>query len=445
MAMTTTTIPIRSPSPLHSSTLFSTTTPLSYIHSSQSSPTFCSCKPAATLTTIEPIISTAALAIDALVGEKEAVAFFEKEREALASAYRNVEVRFEGESRNTPTRRSRRDEVVMMRRKRRRARKGLSLEEGRGVLRDRVLRRYGNNGYFSREEEAELCLCLQEQARLEEVKRRIREDGKDEPTTKQLAEALRMDHRRVDKIYCRGRESQDIICRSFCRLVVSVASRYQGKGLSFQDLIQEGTIGLLKGAERFDSKKGCKLSTYVYWWIKESIIRALSNKSRIVRLPKSICEMIPKIVEANDALMGGSGQSSSYEQIAKVLDIKESTVRIAFEESIPPVSLNQPVAAQNNLTLQDIIPGPDETTPEHMVMKQLLKQELEELLQTVLTPREAHILRLHFGLTGQTPQSWEAIGRLLKLSRERVRQITNIAMSKLRQKSIIDNLNVYIV
>nr|QKY65019.1 plastidic RNA polymerase sigma-subunit 4 [Passiflora auriculata] len=435
MAMTTTTIAIRSPSPLHSSTIFSTTTPLSYIHSSQSPPTFCSCKLAATLTTIEPIISTAALAIEALVGE----------REAMASAYGNVEVRFDGESRNTPTGRSRRDEMVMMRRKRRRARKGLSLEEGKGVLRDRVLCRYGNDGYFSREEEAELCLCLQELARLEEVRGRIGEGRKDEPTTKQLAEALRMDHRRVDEIYFRGRESQDIISRSYRRLVVSVASRYQGKGLSFQDLTQEGTIGLLKGAERFDSKKGYKLATYVYWWIKESITRALSNKSRIVRLPRYICEKIPKIAEANDALMGRSGQLPSYEEIAKVVGINESAVRIALEWSRPPVSLNQPVPGEDNLTLQDIIPAPDETTPENMVMKQLLKQELEELLQTVLTPREAHILRLHFGLTGQTPQSWEAIGKLLKLSRERVRQLNYIAMSKLRQKSIVDNLKAYIV
>nr|QKY65008.1 plastidic RNA polymerase sigma-subunit 4 [Passiflora tenuiloba] len=443
MATTTTTISIRSPSPFHSSTIFSATTPLSYIHSSQSLPTFCSCKLAATLTSSEPIIST--LAIDALVGEREAVAFFEKEREALPSANRNVEVRFDGESRNTPTGRSRRDEMVMMRRKKRRARKGLSLEEGRGVRRHRALCGYGNNGYFSREEEAELCLCIQEQARLEEVRRRIEEEEKDKPTTNQLAEALRIDHRRVDEIYCRGRESQDIIIRSYRRLVVSIASRYQGKGLSLQDLIQEGTIGLLKGAERFDSKRGCKLATYVYWWIKESIIRALSIQSRMVRIPKYICEMMPKIAEANDALMRRSGQSPSYEEIAKVLGIMEPAVRIAFEGSRPPVSLNQRVAGQHNLTLQDIIQGPDETTPEYAVMKQFLKQELEELLQTVLTPREAHILRLHFGLTGQTPQSWEAIGRLLKLSRERVRQINYIALSKLRQKSIVDNLKAYIV
>nr|QKY65005.1 plastidic RNA polymerase sigma-subunit 4 [Passiflora contracta] len=442
MAMTTTTIAICSPSPLHSSTIFSTTTPLSYIHSPQSPPTFCSCKLAATSTTSEPILSTAALAAKALTPPIEALA---GEREVVALAYGNGEVTFDGERRNIPTGRSRSDEMVVMRRKRRRARKGLSFDEGRGVLRDRVLCKTAKNGYLSPAEEAEFCLCLQDRARLEAVRKKIGEDRKHEPTTKQLAEALGMNNRSVDEIFWRGRESQERISRSYRRLVVSVASRYQGKGLSLQDLIQEGTIGLLKGAERFDSGKGFKLSTYAYWWIKESIIRAISNNSGIVRLPKGMCEMVAKIAEVNNALMGRSGQSPSYDEIAKVLGIKDSTVRIVFERSRSPISLNQPVAGQDSMTLQDIIPGPDETTPEYMVKKQLLKQELEVLLQTVLSEREARILRLRFGLTGQTPQSCEAIGRLLKLSRERIRQINSIALSKLRQKSIIDNLRIYLV
>ncbi|KAJ4829097.1 hypothetical protein Tsubulata_042153, partial [Turnera subulata] len=268
--------------------------------------------------------------------------------------------------------------------------------------------------------------------------------------------------------------SRERIIRSYRSLVVSIASRYQGKGLTLGDLIQvldlflysvliymniiachacakepfsisqHGNIGLLRGAERFDSGKGFKLSTYAYWWIKQAILRALTNSSGLIRLPKSLRDMLPEIAEVNNAWIERWGKPPSYGEIAKVLNVEASRVRIAVEMSRPTISLDQPVAGQDGLSLQDIIPGPDELTAEEMIKRQLLKQELQEIFRTILSEREAHVVRLYFGLTGQRPQSFAEIGKLLNLSRERARQLYHIALPKLRQKCILDRLEDYL-
>ncbi|KDO83322.1 hypothetical protein CISIN_1g046578mg [Citrus sinensis] len=246
------------------------------------------------------------------------------------------------------------------------------------------------------------------------------------------------------KILCKERESQERIIRSYRSLVVSIATGYQGKGLSLKDLIQEGSIGLLRGAKRFNPERGYKLSTYVYWWIKQAIIRAIANKSRTIRLPGSMAGMVAKIAEANNVLSRRLRRMPTDSEIAEMLNIHVSTVRLAIERTRHPISLDGAVTDRGCMTMQDIIPGPDETMPERMVQKQLMKQELKELLQT-LSEREADILRLHFGLDGQTPVSCKEIGRLLSLSRERIRQIRGIALTKLQQTNILNNLKVYMV
>uniref|UniRef100_A0A6N2L2Y0 RNA polymerase sigma-70 domain-containing protein n=1 Tax=Salix viminalis TaxID=40686 RepID=A0A6N2L2Y0_SALVM len=354
------------------------------------------------------------------------------------------------------------------RKRRRRRRKGfaqsLVVDDGERDARHeykRVILGSVKKGYLSPKEEAEFSMCLKlfllisnlsisnvqsleinsMKARIEAARRRIGEAQELDPTSKQLAKALRMEKNSVDNVLCKGRESREKILRSYRRLVVSIATGYQDKGLSLEDLIQEGSIGLLRGAERFDPQRGYKLSTYAYWWIKEAILTAISKNSRMRRW----WMLVAKIAGATNDLNNKLRRSPSYDEIAEVLNVKVSTVRLGFERGRSPISLDQAVLGQNSLTLQEIIPGPDESTPENMVKKELLKQELEKLFQTVLTEREAHVLRLHFGLNGQTPQSCEEIGRLVKLSRERVRQIIGIALSKLRQKRIVDPLKAYAV
>ncbi|PRQ54819.1 putative RNA polymerase sigma-70 like domain, RNA polymerase sigma-H factor [Rosa chinensis] len=338
--------------------------------------------------------------------------------------------------------------LMARRKKRRRRRKGLECfddeERKREFEDERVSFGVVRYGYLSPREEAECCQSLKEGAKLESERTRVTEAQEHEPTSKQLANVMRVKMRSIDKVIRNRRESQERIIKSYRGLVVSVASSYQGKGLSLEDLIQEGSIGLLRGAEKFDPERGFKLSTYVYWWIRQAIIRAIEKKSRIIRLPGHICGVMAKITKAKNSFNQRFHRLPSHEEIAEMVNIQASTVRLVCERSRLPLSLDRVVTDQGCMALQDIIRGPNEMMPETMLRKQLMKQEVEKLLKT-LSDREANVLRLHFGLNGETPQSFKEIGRLLELSRERVRQINGIALSKLKQTSTLDNLKLYIV
>ncbi|XP_031264634.1 RNA polymerase sigma factor sigD, chloroplastic [Pistacia vera] len=373
-----------------------------------------------------------ALASAAMHAAREAV--------ALARGVEEVET-FEGETETETVSVS----VVRVRRKSRRKKKTKEYEFfDKGFSGEDEFVKNKKSWYLSRKEEAEICLNLKEGARLEEARTKMAESLDHKSISKELAKATGKKRRQVDKILCKERESQERITRSYRRLVASIAAGYQGKGLSLQDLIQEGSIGLLRGAKRFDPERGNKLSTYVYWWIKQAMIRAIANKSRMIRLPGSMCEMVAKIAEANSVLTRRLRRLPTHSEIAEMLEISVSTVRLAFERIRYPISLDRAVTDRGCMTLQDIMPGPDETMPEKMVEKQLMKQELDDLLKT-LTEREEQILRLYYGLNGDTPLSCEQIGKVLKLSRERVRQISGIALTKLQQTDNLNNLKVYIV
>ncbi|KAM7476760.1 hypothetical protein LguiB_024003 [Lonicera macranthoides] len=329
------------------------------------------------------------------------------------------------------------------RKRRRRRRKKLGFEEIEGEDERVLLFRNANSGqYLTTKEEAEYAQYIQEEARLEAVQRRIKELNEHEPTSNQWAKAVGMRGSSLEKVLCNGRESKERILRCYKRLVISIASSYQGKGLTSEDLVQEGSIGLLRGAKKFDPGRGCKMSTYVYWWIRQAITSAVAKKSRIISLPGNVCEMIPKIAEANNILTTRLRRSPSLDEIAQVVNIAVATVRLVYQITRDPISLDQ--ATTNCMSLQEIIPGPDERRPETIVMKQQMKQELENLLK-ILCEREAYILRLHYGLDGVTPQSFDEIGRLLKLSRERVRQINRMAISKLRHSIVVDNFELYMM
>nr|AKC88717.1 sigma factor [Pelargonium dichondrifolium] len=327
------------------------------------------------------------------------------------------------------------------RKRRRKRRRGLEGRENGEVVEVPLILSV-KPGRFTRKQEAELCMMIQEGARLEVERRRMAEACMHEPSLKQLASATGMSMRRIDNILCNARKSKEIIIQAYRGLVSSIATGYQGRGLSLPELIQEGSMGLLRGAAKYDPKRGCKLSTYAYWWIRQAITRSLANQSRLIRLPENVLSMLAKITEAKNILSNRLRRSPSDDEIAEFLDMQVSTVRLIIERSTPPISLDKVVVTDNGpLKLQDIISGPDEWNPEAILKKQLIKQEVEKLLNT-LSERESRILRLHYGLDGITPKSCEEIGIMFNLSRERIRQINASALTKLRQTSIADELKL---
>ncbi|XP_072976178.1 RNA polymerase sigma factor sigD, chloroplastic [Typha angustifolia] len=329
------------------------------------------------------------------------------------------------------------------RRRKRRKNSGLSSDDEEDedgnvfdLIEGRRSSRTQRSGYLTARQEAEFSRYLKEEALLETASMQMEESA---PSNSGIpAASAWMKKTSRDKALLRARESKERIILSYKRLVVSIATAYQGKGLSIQDLIQEGCIGLIRGAQRFDHKKGYKLSTYVYWWIKQAIVKAIVNKSRIVRLPGNLCEGMNKVTEATATLRRRLRRSPTYEEIADFLEISVSSVRIICEKSRHPISIDQPVNGEG-ATLKDIIAGPDESRPEPIIARKLALQNLEKLLKK-LSPREEYIIRLRYGLNGESARSCDEIGRLLNLSRERIRQIHCTAIARLREeRSLIEN------
>ncbi|XP_027113841.2 RNA polymerase sigma factor sigD, chloroplastic-like [Coffea arabica] len=366
-------------------------------------------------------------------------------RAAVASAFEIENFLDFRERKKDDEEKSWRNGVLMRRKRRRKRRKAFSESvENEKVIMNVAIKPTNSGQYLTPKQEAEYTLCLKEEARVEAVRKRIEETSENEVTLAQWAKAAGMSKNSLDKVLCDGREAQERITRCYRRLVISVASSYQGKGLSLQDLIQEGNLGLLHGAKKFNPEKGYKLSTYVYWWIRQAITKAIAKKSKITRLPGSVSELVPRICEANAVLSRRLRKLPTCQEIAEAVKRDMLTVWLALERNREPISLDQPIVAGASMSLQEIVAGPDETTPEAIVKKQFMKRDIEKLLKG-LCDREVNILRLYYGLNGNTPQSFEEIGRHLELSRERVRQISCTALTKLRQTSMVNDLITYIL
>ncbi|KAG6424864.1 hypothetical protein SASPL_115284 [Salvia splendens] len=302
----------------------------------------------------------------------------------------------------------------------------------------------GKSRFMNPKEEARFSRYLKERERIEAVRRGlVAEKGGDEVSSNEWAMAAGISRRKLDEILWNGRESENRITSCYHGLVVSIASSYLGRGLSLQDLAQEGSIGLLRGAIKFNPDKGYKLSTYAYWWIRQSITRAVASKSKMIRLPSSISELIPKICEASNELSRELARVPTYQEIAEAIDVEAGAVRLAVEGKRGPISLDQVMTSYGYMSLQDIIAGPEELGPELMMKKEMVRAEIGKLMEK-LCEREAEILRLHYGLSGESLWSFEEIGRLVKLSRERVRQINTAAVAKLREGSQEDDLKYFI-
>ena len=292
------------------------------------------------------------------------------------------------------------------------------------------------------DEEIELARKIADLLYLEELAAQFESDNGKLPDNKEWAALVEMPLIRFRRRLMLGRRAKEKMVQSNLRLVVSIAKKYMNRGLSFQDLIQEGSLGLIRAAEKFDHEKGYKFSTYATWWIRQAITRAIADQSRTIRLPVHLYETISRIKKTTKVLSQEFGRKPTEEEIAESMEMTIEKLRFIAKSAQLPISLETPIGKEEDSRLGDFIEA-DIENPEQDVAKNLLREDLEGVLAT-LSPRERDVLRLRYGLDDGRMKTLEEIGQIFDVTRERIRQIEAKALRKLRHPNRNGVLKEYI-